>query len=245
MRLWKSWLIAKKDLKILRRRKSLMALLLVAPLGLSIALPLVINEVIRRRGFIPAIDSNLIGAFGFFFMMLGAMIPLMVSSYSIVGEKVEKSLEPLLSTPTSDGEVLMGKYIGTIIPTLISVYVADVIFMVLIDLTTVGKFGYLYFPNWAFGIVMLVATPIASTYAITLSVLISSKVDSVMTAYQSGGTTLIPFLVLYVMGEIGLVDLNDTTNILIISGVLMVAALVTYYVSRATFGREEILTHWK
>lgn len=245
MRLWKSWLIARKDLKILWRRKSLMAFLLVIPIGLSVALPVVIHAVILRRGFSPTVDSNLIGAFGFFFVIFGAVIPLMISSYSIVGEKVEKSLEPLLSTPTSDGEVLMGKYIGAIIPSLISVYLADIIYMTLIDLVTVGKFGYLYFPNWAFSIIMLVATPIASTYAITLSVFVSSRVDSVITAYQSGGVTLIPFLILYVMGEIGLVNLNDTTNILIISGVLIVAALVTYYVSRAMFGREEILTQWK
>ncbi len=113
------------------------------------------------------------------------------------------------------------------------------------DFFTAGYFGYLYFPNWAFSTLLFLAAPIASTYAITLSVFVSSKVNNVMTAYQSGGVTLVPFLVIYVTGEIGLINLSDTSNILIIAGALLVAAIITYFISVKTFDRERILTQWK
>ena len=245
MRLWKSWIIAKKDMTIMMKRKLLLALLIVLPVGLAIALPTVIHVVIGRKGFVPAVETDFISAFGFFFIIISALVPLYISSYSIVGEKLEKSIEPLLSTPTSDGEILMGKYIGTFIPSLLSTYIGAIVYMAFIDLLTRNYFGYLFFPNLSFTILLLVAVPAAATYAITLSVFVSSKVDSVMGAYQGGGVTLLPFLALYVMGEIGLVKLNDTTNILFISAGLLVIAIFMYFISRATFGREKILTEWK
>lgn len=245
MRLWKSWIIAKKDLLIMRRRRSLLVFLLGLPLAFGIALPNVINLVMARRGFSPSVETDLISAFGFLFMVIAAIIPLYISSYGIVGEKIEKSMEPLLSTPTSDGEILMGKYIGTFIPTLLSIYLGAVVYMALIDLFTHGRFGYLFFPNLSFSIMLLVAVPISSTYAITLSVFISSKVNNVMSSYQGGGLTLIPFLIIYVMGEIGFIQLDNTENILIISGALLVVAISMYFISKGTFGREKILTEWK
>jgi len=241
----KSWLIARKDLLIMKRRKSPLLLLIGLPLVLGIALPLLIHVLILRKGFSLLLEPNLISAFGFFFMIIGALLPLYISSYSIVGEKVEKSMEPLLSTPTTDGEILMGKYIGTLLPTLLSVYLGAAVYMALIDAFTRSAFGYLFFPNWAFGIILFVGVPMAATYAITLSVFISSKVNSVMAAYQGGGVTLIPFLVIYVMGEIGILKLDNTTNVLIISGALLLVAVVMYFISRATFSREKILTEWK
>lgn len=245
MTMRKSWLIAKKDLLIMKRIKSTLLLLIGLPLVLGTALPLLIHVLILRKGFSPILEPNLISAFGFFFMIIGALLPLYISSYSIVGEKLEKSMEPLLATPTTDGEILMGKYIGTFLPALLSVYLGASVYMILIDAFTRTDFGYYFFPNWAFGIILLVGVPMAATYAITLSVFISSKVNSVMAAYQGGGVTLIPFLVIYVMGEIGIVKLDDTTDVVVISLSLLLVAVVMYFISRATFSREKILTEWK
>ncbi len=245
MRLWKSWIIAKKDLTMMIRRRAPLAILIGLPVGMGAALPAVIESVISRKGFSAAVDSNLISAFGFFFVILAALIPLYISSYSIIGEKVEKSLEPLLSTPTTDGEILMGKYIGTFIPAVFSIYLGAAVYMALMDAFTRNDFGYLFFPNWGFTLLLATAVPLSSTYAITLSVFISSKFSNVMSAYQMGGLTLLPFLALYVLGEIGLVTLDNTTNVLIISSFLLLVTILMYFISRATFGREKILTEWK
>jgi ABC-2 type transport system permease protein len=55
-------------------------------------------------------------AFSFFYIMLAAMLPITLASYSIVGEKVENSLEPLLATPITDEEFLFGKILAAFIP---------------------------------------------------------------------------------------------------------------------------------
>lgn len=245
MRLWKSWIIARKDMTVIRRKKSFMLGLLGIPVLLGIAFPLLVRVIINRRGFSAGYISTIIAAFGFFFMIFAVALPLYISSYSMVGEKIERSLEPLLATPTSDGEILMGKYLGNLIPSLLALYLGALVYMVLIDITTAQYFHYLFYPDLSYAVQWLIGVPIASTYGITLSVFVSSKVGSAQAAYQGGAITLIPFFVLYIMGEIGYVSLNDTTNILLISAGLLVVAVVTYFVSRATFGREKILTQWK
>lgn len=249
MRLWKSWLLAKKDLKILMRRRSLMVGLIVLPLFMGIGLPSLIHYVlIKRAASLTATTPyivNLLGAFGFFFILISIFLPLYISSYSIVGEKIEKSMEPLLATPTSDGEILIGKYIGVFIPALLSVYFGAIVFMILMDTFTFSFLNYLFFPNTSFEIVLLIAVPLAVLYAVSFSVFISSKVNSTQAAYQLGALSVLPFLVLYVMGEIGIVSLSNDTNILIIAGVLLIMAIVMYLISKATFKREEILVNWK
>jgi hypothetical protein len=59
-----------------------------------------------------------------------------------------------------------------------------------------------------------------------------------------GMLAALPFLGIYIASEIGVFDFNDT-NLLILAGVILIIAVVMFFVSTATFQREEILTKWK
>lgn len=215
------------------------------PLFMGIGLPLLLHYLITNRSLQPLLLADLLAAFGFLFILISVFLPLYISSYSIVGEKLERSLEPLLSTPTSDEEILMGKYISVFIPVILVIYLGAVIYMVLADALTYGALNYIFYPNSTFAIILLIAVPLACLYAISFSIFISSKVNSVQIANQLGILSIFPFVILYVMGEIGLVSLVSERNILIISGVLFLMSALMFLVTRATFKREEILTDWK
>ena len=75
----------------------------------------------------------MINLFAFFFIIGAATLLMVIASCSIVGEKQEQSLEPLLATPTTDGEILLGKSIGALLPPLIAIWIGAVIFMGMID----------------------------------------------------------------------------------------------------------------
>lgn len=246
MRLSKAWVIARNELSIIRKTRTLLYTLVLFPLFIAILLPLVIPLGILRNGVqagAVAALPNVLFAFSFFFVIAAATIPSAIASYSIVGEKMQKSLEPLLATPTTDGEILFGKSIAAIIPTLISILLCAVIFMVNIDIQTNGVLGYLFFPNWNAGLLFLVLAPIVAVFSVETSVLVSSKANDVRTAQQLGGTMFIPFIIIYVATEIGVFTL-DVQNLLLISLILLIADLVLFYVSTSTFKREEILTKW-
>ena len=245
MDIHRAWLIAKKDLSILRKRKSLLALLFALPLVLSMGLPLLLDYLIIKKSIPTAMVINLLGAFDFLFIIISALVPLYISSYSIIGEKTEKSLEPLLATPAMDKEILLGKNIGIFIPVILIIILGELIFMGFTDILTFGAVGYLFYPNLNFAIILLLASPLACLYGVNFGVLTSSRSSNVQTAYQMGVVSLIPFFVLYVMGEIGIVSLNTNSNILIISAILLIVVIALFYISAATFSRESILLRWK
>ena len=102
MNLRKSWTIAKKDFSIFRRKKSILISLFAFPLGVSLGLPAVIWLVAHKTLTSYAHLIYLFNAFSFFFIIGTVALAVGMASYSIVGEKVEKSLEPFLATPTTD-----------------------------------------------------------------------------------------------------------------------------------------------
>jgi len=61
--------------------------------------------------------------------------------------KIEKSLEPLLADPLTDGEILLGKTISAALPALIAMYTGGAIFMVGTDVVSYPSLDYYYFPN--------------------------------------------------------------------------------------------------
>jgi ABC-2 type transport system permease protein len=245
MRLSKSWIVASKDLRVFRLRKSILYSVVAFPLIVAIGLPLVIPFAGAKTGGIPVgILPGILNSFAFFFILGAASLPTAIASYCLVGEKVDKSLEPLLATPTTDSEILFGKGLAAFLPPLASTYLGAAVFMALVDRFTYGRLGYLYFPNWTIGIILLVVTPLTCLLSVEVSILVSSRASDVRAAQQTSGLMVLPFGAIYVASEIGVVPLS-TVNLEVISVILLALDVSLFFVSRAIFQREEILTKWK
>jgi ABC-2 type transport system permease protein len=242
MRLSKAWLVASRDFKIFRRQKNIWYSIIIFPVLISVLFPLIL-EYVGQRG-LAANLPNLLNSFSFFIVIGAAYIPLGIASYSIVGEKVEKSLEPLLATPLMDGEILLGKAIAAVLPTLVAMYAGATVFMVGVDAVTFGELDYNYFPNWTFGVLLLILVPIAVIMSVLYSIIVSSRVNDVRSANSFGIFIFLPFIAIYFASEIGIISL-DITGILIIAGILSAIDVALYFVGTAAFQREEILTKWK
>src|SRR5512142_853500 len=134
MRLSKAWTIASRDFKIFTKQKNVWYSIIIFPIITSVIFPVVLSQSINRATSIPVeAISNLLNTFSFFLVIGAAFAPLGIAAYSIVGEKVEKSLEPLLATPVTDSEILMGKAISALVPTLVAMYIGAIIFMAGMD----------------------------------------------------------------------------------------------------------------
>jgi len=245
LKLSKAWIVATKDFSVFRTKKNIIYSIVLFPLLASTALPLVVHFTIGKHYGIPRTAlPPVLNAFAFFFVIGAASLPTAIASYSLVGEKVERSLEPLLATPATDGEVLLGKSFAAFLLPMAAIYGGATIFMALMDTFTYGILGYLYFPNWSIGVVLLMVAPLAAMLCIGLNVIVSSRINDVRAAQQLGGLTVLPFAGIYLAGQIDILPLS-TSNLLVISAVLSVIDLVLFYFSTTTFRREEILTKWK
>jgi ABC-2 type transport system permease protein len=227
-------------MRVFTRRKSAVYSMVLFPLIVSIGLPLVIHFVgARNAARLPIIMNS----FSFFFLIGAAMLPILLASYSLVGEKIEKSLEPLLAAPITDSELLLGKSIAAFIPPVAALYISSIVFMVLANLVTHNTLGYLYFPNWTIGLVLLLLTPLSAILSIEWSVIVSSRASDPRAAQMQGLFVALPLLAIYVASEVQAISL-DTKTLLIISAVILAADIVLFFLSTKTFQREEILTKW-
>lgn len=245
MRLSKVWTIASKDFKTYKKKRSILQSIIIFVLVVSIGLPFIIEMVILKAKYSPAaVLPGLIAAFSFWFVIGAAALPIPIASYSLVGEKVQKSLEPLLAAPVTDTEVLAGKSIAAFVPSIASAYIGAVIFMFLVDLFTFSPLKYLYFPNWNIGVILLLLAPLSCILSIGINVLISSRSNDVRASQQFGLLILVPFGVVYFLAELNFISLT-ITNLLIMAAVLLIIDIIVFYIVKATFQREEILTKWK
>jgi ABC-2 type transport system permease protein len=248
MRLSIAWIIASKEFSTFRRKKGIFYSVIIFPLFVSIGLPLLIHYVLASIGIPSAEELSgiliLVNSFAFFFIIGAASLPTAIASYSIVGEKQEQSLEPLLATPTTDGEILLGKSIGALFPPLVAIWIGAVIFMGLIDYYLFGLLGYPYYPNAVIAVIMLLLVPLSAITAVEVSVIISARVNDVRTAQQLGSLIVIPFALIYVMGEINAFPLT-VLYLLILAALILVVDIGLFYVSVSTFRRDEILTKWR
>ena len=231
--------IARKDLTVMLTRRGLRIGLAVLPLGLAV----LFSQIIAHGNFPASALPGTLNAFLFFFMIYTGALPASIASYSLVGEKVERSLEPLLATPATDGEVLLGKGIAALVPPLLAMWAGMVVLMAYCDALTRGTLGYLYFPNWMAAVAVFGVAPLLAVMAVGFSVLWSARVSDVRTAQQLSALAAVPGAGLYV-GLISGAFTLDLAALAVMCGVLAAVDAGLALAARATFHREEILTRW-
>lgn len=176
------------------------------------------------------------------FIILPVTLPTIIASYSIVGEKNNKSLEPILASPTTDGELLLGKVLSAFVPSMASTLGAVVVGGALVNVF-LAQLGEPLLPNltWILGILLL--APLACLMSILACVIVSSRVTDVRAAQQVGGFIVMPVIVL-MFGVLAGVILLTPLAMLAICAAFAAANGGLYYFAKAIFNREDILIRW-
>src|SRR6202521_5731762 len=104
------WSVASKDFEGYRRKKSIIYTMVILPLSISVLFSLYAQQ--NAASVVTTSYSLGLEAITFPSVILAAILRGSIAGYSIVGEKVEKSFEPLLSTPLTDSEILLGKSVA-------------------------------------------------------------------------------------------------------------------------------------
>ncbi|MEM4312130.1 MAG: ABC transporter permease [Nitrososphaerales archaeon] len=256
----RSFLISKKDIQEIYRRKYIIISVFVLPVAFSIIFPILLillvnsnsineSQVIRLREIFPELVyaepkkiflSYILESLTTIFIILPAILPSILASYSFVGEKTNKSFEPLLSTPIKELELLLGKYLACFIPVIIPIYLSFILYSHLLN----GFIGFNPLLNLKWILALLTVAPLYSILSIGFNVLISSKVSDIRSAQQLGGLIVLPSLLIFFSSLFGLTKL-DISKILILDLGLALAALLLFYISSKVFSREEILVRWR
>lgn len=189
-------------------------------------------------------QGYLVGSFMALFLIIPVMIPVTIAAYSIVGEKTTRSLEPLLATPASTAEIILGKGLASVIPAIAATWLSFGLFIVAARLLAVSDRVYALIadPLWLVGLV--VAAPLLCVLSVTTAIAISSRVNDPRAAEQLSAILVIPVMVLLFGRIIGFITLSVTT-MLIFSLILLVVNVGMVALAVKLFQREVILTRWK
>ena len=185
----------------------------------------------------------LLSQFLMLFLMLPIIIPVTIASYSIVGEKTTRTLEPLLATPISTLELLTGKALAAVIPAQIATWGSFVLFAIGSRImSSVAVSAHLFSPLWLLAIFGV--GPLLSIAGVSIAVMISSRVNEPRVAEQLSSLVIMPLLALFMGQSFGLLQV-DQTMIAWMALILILIDTVLLYFALQLFQRENILTRWK
>jgi ABC-2 type transport system permease protein len=178
-----------------------------------------------------------------FLLPLPAVLPMTIASNSVVNEKEKRSLEPLLATPITTGELLWGKSITAIVPTTILTWLTFVLLVGIISLFLKPVvIARLDLPLW-FAIIGL-WSPALATWTTLVGVAISSRARDARAATQAGSLLILP-LMIFIIGVVLGVIIVSWTIFFIGLLIWILAIALAFIVADRLFDRETILTRWK
>jgi len=249
MRLWKSWIVTRKDLSMFRKNRYILYSIIAMPIFIGVVLPVIFILALGTQSTqlshaqLVAGAQQIVNMGTIYFVLIPSVLPSIIASYSFVGEKIEKSLEPLLATPTTDGELLLGKSLAAFIPCMAVTYFGSAIFAIIMDSWSYANLGVFLLPNPYWALVMGVISPLACVMSVEANVIISSRVNDIRAAQQLGGLVVLPLIFLVIFASASAAASNYLA--FGVSIALTIVDILLFYTSKATFQREEILTKWK
>jgi ABC-type Na+ efflux pump permease subunit len=230
--------VVRKELRDYRRNRFIAVTMMITPIVFMIA-PMISIFAIPASAPTTRIDAG-IGLSMLYLTLIPALVPAVVSSYAVVGEREQGTLEPVLTTPVRREELLIGKALAAFIPTVIISYVMYGIFLL-----TAGLFAHQNVDSAVFQAGRILAqvlfTPLLAGWAIWAGIAVSTRTTDVRVAQQLGTLASLPPLA--VTSLFGFSVLHPTLRLALILGVvLLVIDVQAYRVVSTMFDRERLIT---
>ena len=215
------WTVLQREWFETVRNRLLMSTILIPPILLTVA-PILLTAAVAASSLPPELEQQVLaqrpewasftpgelaGAFAVqqflvFFLLMPAYIPLSVATFSIIGEKQARSLEPVLASPIRTQELLAGKAVAALVPGLLAGWVTYAIFVVLASLTYgPALFGVVTDPSWLAGVFLL--GPAVGLSSVVAGVIVSARVNDPRVAQQIGGVVIVPVIALVLLQATG------------------------------------------
>jgi len=186
----------------------------------------------------------MVSEFMLLFMLIPVAIPGTIAAYSIVGEKVTRSLEPLLATPITTEELLLGKCLAAVIPAILATYAAFGIFAAGTWILVANKMLLMALLDTRWLIAIFIVGPLLALLAVSFSLMVSSRVNDPRVAEQISMIIILPVLGGFFGQVAGMFVLNKAI-ISVVAVVMLALDILMVYLATRVFQREQILTRWK
>jgi ABC-type Na+ efflux pump permease subunit len=233
--------VIRKELAEFRRNRFIVVtatilpiVFLVSPTTTILALKAsAVSTVLSKR-----VDTSL-----FLPLLIPVFVPALLSSYAVVGEREQGTLEPVLTTPVSAVEFLLGKAAAIFMP---AVGVAYLMFGIFVAITQFGAApavatAVLHAPQLPAALVFI---PLLAGWAIWVGLAISARATDTRVAQQLGTLASLPPVGVAALFSFRVISPTFAVAAAFAGGLLIIDALACFAVARV-FDRERLITGTK
>ena len=226
--------IVHKELRDFRRNRSLTVGMAIVPVLFSVQ-PLVAVFTLD-----PAAASTLRQLHVLLYLLaVPALVPSFVAAYSVVGERQQGTLEPVLTTPIRREELLLGKAVGALLPSLAVAYTVYVLFLACVELFAAAPVAsaLIRLPDL---LAQLCFTPLLAGWSIWVAILISSRANDIRVAQQFATLASLPSIAVTTLIGLNVIQVSLVAA-LIAAAVLLLLNWIGWRLVSAVFDRERLI----
>jgi ABC-2 type transport system permease protein len=229
-------------------------LLVIAPrfAGVALADPDVVAAATRMAAQLPGLaalapagqaQAFMLQQFLMFSLLVPIFAALSLAAQAIVGEKQGRSLEPLLTTPITVTELLLGKVLTPLALSLILMAATYLLHLgVMFAAGEPGVWRTLFWPRTLLLYVLI--GPLVSVTALLSAAIVSSRANDARSAQQLGGLLVLPLTAVFVAQMAGQFLVGMRALGLAAAGLALLDSALVWLGIRV-FQRETILMRWK
>lgn len=192
-----------------------------------------------RQALIALVIRDCVGLF----LVMPLFIPVLIAAQSVAGEKERRTIEPLLASPLTAAEIVLGKSLAAVIPALGITWAAFFLFAVGVNHVSEPLFGRAILPDPAWSFAVLLLAPLLCFLGNTVTVLVSSRVGDSRLAQQLSALIVVPLMALVVVQFTGFLFRGPWFFLWLGLGAAALD-LALFALAVRLFDRERILSRW-
>jgi len=178
-----------------------------------------------------------------YLLAIPVLVPAALSAYAVVGERLQGTLEPVLSTPVQREELLSGKALAAFIPTVVVSYTVFVLYLAVVELFAKPAVTTALIRGSDL-LAQLVFTPLLATWSIWIGIAVSARSSDPRNAGQLAILLSLPTVA--VTSLIAFNVIPATLRTALVGGVLLLVLIrAGGRFAAALFDRERLITGTK
>jgi ABC-type Na+ efflux pump permease subunit len=231
--------VVRKELLDYRRKRSIVATMLVFPVVFLIE-PVVTIFVAPPSGTPASLEKTVMLPL-LYMLLIAVVTPSTLAAYSVVGEREQGTLEPLLTTPIRQQEFVVGKAAAVMIPSVGIAYFVYGLFLLCVELFAHRDVASAVFHDGPTLLSLFLFAPLVAGWAVVVGMAVSVRASDVRVAQQLGTLASLPVLGVIILLITGVIRPTFMSAIEFGAGLLVVDFLALRLVSRM-FDRERLVT---
>jgi ABC-2 type transport system permease protein len=175
-----------------------------------------------------------------YMLAIPVLVPAALSAYSVVGERLQGTLEPLLSTPVRREELLLGKALAAFVPSVAVAYVVFGLYVAIVELFASSGVASAIIRGPDL-LAQLVFTPLLAAWSIWVGIALSARSRDPRTAQQLSILVSLPTVAITSLIAFNVIPANIRVALGFGVALLVLVRLGGRFAS-ALFDRERLIT---